>query len=275
MNSIGLAVAVVCGVALGLVILAGYPDGLDTLYGWVLLGFALAAALPAIIARSNRRALWTSLLVAFALAGAGRALLIHPPVTSSDLAYFNSTATGPTVEVEGVISAEPTFSDRAQSARISAVSIKTSNNAASRPISGDMIAVVPRYPERAIGDNLLVSGKLTAPPSFSGFDYASYLARQGVFSYMNFPKVTDKGSEDGGIKAYIIAQRMAARHTLQNALAEPEASIAVGVVTGDRTSISAAVQAAFRTSGTTHILAISGENITLIMAMTQYNRLAA
>ncbi len=267
MNSIGLAVAVVCGVALGLVMLAGYPGGLDTGYGWALLGLALAATMAATIARSNRRPLWTGLLVAFALAGLGRALLTHPPVTSADLAYYNSSPTGPTVEVQGIISSEPTFSDRAQSVRISATGIKTKSNTASLTIAGDMIAVVPRYPELAIGDNLLVSGKLTEPPSFSGFDYAAYLAGQGVFSYMNFPKVTARGSEDVGLDAYIIAQRIAARHTLQNALAEPEASIAVGVVTGDRTSISAAVQAAFRTSGTTHILAISGENITLMVGL--------
>jgi competence protein ComEC len=99
---------------------------------------------------------------------------------------------------------------------------------------------------------LTLSGHLTQPPSFSDFDYAAYLARQGVFSYMSFPKVANLGrNEEVGIAAYIVGQRASARRVLQATVPEPEASIAVGVVTGDRSSISDQVQTAFRRSGTT------------------------
>jgi competence protein ComEC len=85
---------------------------------------------------------------------------------------------------------------------------------------------------------------------------------------MSFPKVVSLGrQEETGPISYLIEQRTAARKTLQSVVAEPEASIAVGVVTGDRTSMSDRLQDAFRRSGTTHILAISGENISLLVGM--------
>jgi hypothetical protein len=169
------------------------------------------------------------------------------------------------VSITGVVSAEPFFSDRSQRLRISARSIKASADSSVIAVSGDMYAILPRYPEFEMGEILSLSGQLKAPPSFSDFDYAAYLARQGVFSYMNFPKIASLGhSDEGGPGAFIVGQRAEARRVLQSAVPEPEASIAVGVVTGDRSSLSDQVQAAFRRSGTTHILAISGENISLL-----------
>jgi competence protein ComEC len=271
MNSIGLAIALLCGNALGLLILGRRPEGLEAAYGFGLLGLAVAATLPAIIARGNRRAVWSSLLVAFAVAGCGRALLTHPPVTPDDLAYYNGangTPAGPIITVAGVISSEPVFSDKAQTIRVSAHTIKDKQDPKGRPVAGDMYAIITRYPEHQLGETVSLSGKLTAPPTYAGFDYAAYLAHLGVFSYMSFPKVSVQAQAgQSGLEGYIAAQRVAARHTLESVVAEPEASIAVGVVTGDRTSMSADIKAAFRSSGTTHILAISGENIALLVGL--------
>jgi competence protein ComEC len=52
---------------------------------------------------------------------------------------------------------------------------------------------------------------------------------------------------------------------LRQAIPEPEAAVTVGVVTGDRTSLPVEIETAFQRSGTTHVLAISGENISLLV----------
>src|SRR6266566_2869834 len=273
LNSIGLAAALLCGSAIGLVLVGLYPAGLDPVYGIIILSLAFATLLPFLLARGSKRAVWICLLTAFVLAGCGRALLIHPPVTPDDLAYYDAPPIKPSVRVIGVVSAEPVFSDRSQRLRISARSICTGEACLARTgatspfqVKGDMYAVVARYPEFGVGEVLSLSGHLTPPPKLSGFDYAAYLARQGVFSYMSFPKISTLGrSSDTGLVSYIADQRSAARRILQSVVAEPEASIAVGVVTGDRTSMSDQIKANFRRSGTTHILAISGENIALLV----------
>jgi len=53
---------------------------------------------------------------------------------------------------------------------------------------------------------------------------------------------------------------------LQRLIAEPEGGIVRGIVLGERTSVDPDLAAAFARSGTTHLLAISGFNMTLVAA---------
>src|SRR5207247_4479568 len=100
----------------------------------------------------------------------------------------------------------------------------------------------------------------------STFDYPAYLARQGVYSYMRYPKVKSLGAGNvSGFTQLVANSRQAVRGALQRSVAEPEASLAVGVVIGDRSSMPKKVQDDFQISGTVHILAISGQNVALII----------
>jgi competence protein ComEC len=129
-----------------------------------------------------------------------------------------------------------------------------------------MLTVLPRYPTYYVGEQLTIYGRLTAPPQLEGFDYASYLARQGVYSYMLYPKVLDRRiGDEGGLLALVSGSRDKVRQTLGEGLPEPQAALVVGVVTGDRTGIPEDLQEAFTRSGTNHILAISGQNISMLV----------
>jgi competence protein ComEC len=270
MSSFNLAVAVICGCGLGLVLLARYPEGLDAGPGIFLLLLALCASGCVLLATGHRRALWASLLLASVLAGAGRALITRPHFTTVDLAYHNSPlqAGSPTVEVVGIVSAEPHPADRSQSLRISAEWLRFDRSSTLLPVSGDLLAILPRYPEYTRGEQLKLTGPLSPPPAIGGFDYAAWLARQGIFSYMTFPHALRLGSgASGGPRDLIAAARASARHTLQRNLPEPQASIAVGVVVGDRSALSDPVREAFQRTGTTHILAVSGQNVMMIAGL--------
>lgn len=61
--------------------------------------------------------------------------------------------------------------------------------------------------------------------------------------------------------------RASARTALRREISEPQAALAVGVVVGDRTQLSDEIINAFRRTGTTHILAISGQNITALIGI--------
>jgi competence protein ComEC len=103
------------------------------------------------------------------------------------------------------------------------------------------------------------------PPKIAGFDYQAYLAAHGIYSYMSFPGVKATGSERADLASQTLQPwRSNLSSALRRSVPEPAASLAVGVVIGDRTSMPAPIQVAFQDSGTTHVLAISGENIALI-----------
>lgn len=264
MDTIRCTIAWLAGCAAGLFLIDRHPGGLEPVYGWLMLLLALLALVPLILAHSNRHFSMAAWILIALLAALGRTLLIHPPVTPRDLAYYNSNLSA--TQVVGIVSAEPAFSDRSQRLRISAQTVRLSGDTAPRQVAGDMYVVVARYPEFGVGERLSLSGTLTVPLNSGGFDYRGYLARQGVFSYMAFPRVLSLGHADlGWLSEPLASTRAAVKAALQRAIAEPEASLTVGVVTGDRSSMTQQAQQAFQRSGTTHILAISGENISLLV----------
>jgi competence protein ComEC len=214
---------------------------------------------------------WPALLAALALAGCGRALLTHLPDTAASLAYYKSAANGPKVTVIGVVVEEPLRADRWQRLRVRAEAVRLPNERTPRSVSGDMLALVSRYPEYSAGDRLSLQGELTPPPEISGFDYEAYLAAHGVYSYMYFPGVKALGSRpQDSVRHAFQAARANVSASLRRSVPEPEASLAVGVVVGDRSSMPKPIQEAFRVTGTTHVLAISGQNIALMVGFVWF-----
>jgi competence protein ComEC len=203
-----------------------------------------------------------------ALFGCGSALVRQPPITPSHLAHYNSPGGDDSVVV-GTVSAEPVRLDTYQRVRLAAEEIRPSGEIAARRVEGDLIALLPRYPIHQIGERLSLSGTLTEPPTFSSFNYAAYLARQGVHSYMRFPRARSLNPSPGDaispLAQVVGSARERAREALRKNIPEPQAALAVGVVVGDRSSLPPGVEEAFRRSGTTHVLAISGQNIALIV----------
>jgi len=220
--------------------------------------------LPALLLGwDNKNVRWASLFAIFALLGCGRALLIHPTVTPGDLGYYNGAERA---QITGVVSGEPLHQDRTQRLRVSAEMLRLEDGGAGRQVRGDVMVLLPSFPEFSMGERVTLSGTLTAPPKFASFDYSAYLARQGVYSYMRYPKARSLGY--GGVSGYaelIANAREAVRDALQKSVPEPEASLAVGVVIGDRSSMPQDLQEDFRVSGTVHVLAISGQNIALLV----------
>ena len=268
MTPIGISLGFISGCAIGLFALSFYPLGLDSGYGWALIALALATALPTWLAWDDRRVRLACLTLAFMLAGCGRALLIQPPIDASDLAFYNGDERSPKVNITGTINSEPILSDRSQRVRIKSEEIVLAGETSSLAVSGDMLITIARYPSFTAGERLAISGTLTAPPNSPDFDYRAYLARLGVLSYMTFPRVRSLGP--GGTSLlespdlFIGRVRRTVSHALQASLSEPQSALAVGVVTGDRSIIYEGLQTSFQRSGTMHILAISGQNITLL-----------
>jgi competence protein ComEC len=119
----------------------------------------------------------------------------------------------------------------------------------------------PRYPAYTYGDELEVEGKLETPPVFEDFSYRGYLAHQGIHGIVGWPKIT-LVSRDGGSPVYhtLLAVRARIQATIARILPEPEASLLTGILLGVESGIPDRVNDAFSTSGTVHVVAISGFN---------------
>ncbi|KAB2959814.1 MAG: DNA internalization-related competence protein ComEC/Rec2 [Candidatus Methylomirabilis oxygeniifera] len=126
--------------------------------------------------------------------------------------------------------------------------------------------IVPAYGERLRGQF-----KLRRPRGYrnpGGFDYPLYLRSQGValegWAGKGDP-IERRGTGEGSrplTLAYMLRNRMI--HAVHSLLPPEQASLLVAMTLGERSGIPRRITEAFTTSGTYHILAISGLNVSLL-----------
>lgn len=130
---------------------------------------------------------------------------------------------------------------------------------------GKILITLSHYPAYQYGDLVEFDGKITPPKSFSGFDYAGYLAKDDIFWTMYSPKTKLVSSGQGNpTYALIFKTKDKFRKKLKAAIADPESSLASGLLLGDRSSMTEKLKNNFAATGTSHIVAVSGFNVTIV-----------
>lgn len=123
--------------------------------------------------------------------------------------------------------------------------------------------VRPRY-----GQLLTLTGKLQRPKNTGDFDYVSYLAKDDIHAQMYFPEygVPDHLSLPlvARLKRPLIELRDAVNDAVSRAVPQPESGYLGGILLGTRGTIGPELKDAFSRTGTSHILAVSGYNITIV-----------
>lgn len=223
-----------------------------------LLGFAVAVA-ATILARRTRAAL-PLVAAAFLLLGAWRYAASLPHMDETHVAWYNERGE---VTLVGVVDGEPEPRGTRWRARIAAREITHAYGHA--PVHGLVLAALPAYPVVREGDVVRLYGSLAEPPVWEDFSYRDHLSREGVFSLMTMPSVEVLERSGGRDLGHALAALRARGEAVIAALIpNPEAALLTGILLGREGGISADVMGAFRTTGTAHIIAISGFNITVI-----------
>ncbi|MFA5309175.1 MAG: DNA internalization-related competence protein ComEC/Rec2 [Dehalococcoidales bacterium] len=181
-------------------------------------------------------------------------------VDESKLRFYNDL--GP-AEIKGTVAADPDVRDRSTRLTLSVDAIFV--DGAWREVDGKALVVVPRYPEYAYGDVLHLAGELETPSPIGDFDYRGYLAHQGIYTTLYYPHVDVLGEDQGFTPlAWIYALRGRLADTLAEVLPEPQAALAQGILLGLRGNIPADLNQDFVRSGMSHLLAISGFNVSIM-----------
>ncbi len=181
-------------------------------------------------------------------------------------AYNNSQA----VALRAVVSEEPDERESSSRLRLSVREVLT--DADWQKAEGGVLVFLPTYEDYDYGDLLQVVGSLETPPQLDDFDYREYLARQGIASISYYPRIRHLEAGHGDpFKATTIEIRDRLSDSLHASLIEPQASLAEAFLIGRSASLSEDLTQDMRVTGTSHIVAISGYNITVVAALVLWS----
>jgi len=134
-----------------------------------------------------------------------------------------------------------------------------------------IIISVPFYPKYEYGDVLTISGTMKLPENFESyfggpeFDYVSYLAKDDIRYVMNHPKVVlVSGNVGNPIISILIKIKQKFMANIERNMPEPHASLVAGILLGEKGSLPTELRDDFRRSGLTHILVLSGSNVSIV-----------
>lgn len=162
------------------------------------------------------------------------------------------------VEFVGIVVKEPDV----RPASIKLV-IKSGENG-SRPI----LVTAGRYPKYNYGDRLKIIGRLEMPPVFDDFNYRDYLKKDGITAVMSFPKIEFMSSGFGNpIMEIILSFKNKFRDTAGSFISPPQEGFLEALVFGQESNISREWKDKLNITGTRHIAAVSGMNITIISSI--------
>jgi len=156
-------------------------------------------------------------------------------------------------------------------------------------IEEKILVTTNRYPEYQYGDKLKITGKLEEPQEYDpkslkatgspateggigeGFNYKNYLLKDGILAVMNFPKIelvdasTQLSVNQGNfLKKTLISFRQKLEESLNKILSRPHSAILEALLFGKEENISKNWKEKLNLTGTRHIAAVSGMNITII-----------
>ena len=193
--------------------------------------------------------------ILFLVSGVWRHQVVESRITNNELRKFNDT--NQTITLIGIVSDEPDIREKSIK-----LTIKPEN------IEGEILVTTNRYPEYQYGDKLKITGKIETPPIFEGFSYKEYLKKEGIFSVMSWPEIEVVGQGFGNpAMKFLFSFKNKFKETARTFISPPEVGILEALIFGDEGNISQEWKAKLNFTGTRHIAAVSGMNITIIASL--------
>ncbi len=118
------------------------------------------------------------------------------------------------------------------------------------------------------GDVISFTGIIKLPPQFKDFNYAEYLSRYEIYgiSY-NSEIIKLSHNPDNILLKFIFNQKRNFLNRIQKIYPEPYASYLAGLLIWARKWMPSEITNNFQVTGLSHIVAVSGSNITMILAI--------
>ena len=126
---------------------------------------------------------------------------------------------------------------------------------------GEVQVTTQRYPEYAYGDQLKIEGMLKKIPD----DRRGYFSKEDIFALMSFPKIDIIAKNKGStMRAVLLKINRATQDSLKQVMPPEKAAFMSGLTLGATAEFSEEFEEKLRLTGTSHMVALSGYNISVI-----------
>jgi len=134
--------------------------------------------------------------------------------------------------------------------------------------SGKILISKERFPEYKYGDKLKIICDLVKPKPIEDFRYDKYLEKEGIEGICYRASIILLAENQGNflfekifqVKNFVLSK-------LNKTIVEPHASLLAGILIGAREGIPLYLSDQMKTAGVSHIVAISGYNITVLVVI--------
>ena len=185
--------------------------------------------------------------------------IVEPVSDKTDIGFYVNR----TVTFTGIVARPPDQRITHHKLTIQAWLLET------EPVTGLVLISTALYPPYQYGDLVKVTCLLVKPQPFEDFAYDRYLARYGIYAQCQRARLTVIQRNRGNAVLHFLDQlRQQIIEVINFNLHEPQASITRAMLLADDGAIPQDVRDSFSRAGVSHILAISGLNMTLLISIT-------
>jgi len=206
-----------------------------------------------------------SFILLFALfLGAARYQYSVPKFDAFHIAFYNDRDYD--LLITGTLVEPPDYRDNYTNLRVDVEKVDTGDG--DLPVRGLILVRASNNQTFEYGEQIRLRGKLKTPPENEDFSYRDFLAAQHIHSYMTSAEVTVLPGNGGNpIFRGLYAFKEKSLANIYRIFPDPESSLLAGILLGVDTGLTRELQQAFKNTGTAHIIAISGFNISIIAGL--------
>lgn len=174
---------------------------------------------------------------------------------------FFESKVGTNVSLTGIIIDEPDIRENNQKLNIKVKEEKDQT---------EILVTTGLWDEFKYGDEVKIVGELQKPENFTTdtgkeFDYVNYLRKDRILYVMNYSKVETISSGHGfWLRDVLFKIKNKFLEKINYAVSPPESTLLGGLILGERSSFETDLRQKFIDTGTIHIIALSGYNVTIV-----------
>lgn len=219
-------------------------------------GFLLLGIFCIIVSFFKKETLIAGFCLLFLVLGIMRLQISEFNILNDKLSSLNDS--GDKLTLAGQIISEPNIKDTSQTLRVKIADTQSI-----------VLVTLDRYPEYKYLDEIKITGKLKSPAELEGFNYKNYLAKEGIYSVMGFPKTElIFNGHDHNFFTYpyekILQFKEKLKKSIQFNFSPPQSFILEGVLLGNDSNMPQETREKLNATGLSHLTAISGSNVIIL-----------